>query len=180
MPAPTRAVSPVFRAVSDLESPRLAMRLCRPAPRAAPHRRAIPPRSVAPALANPRSRRRAGAQARELRLHPKRRFIMSAKTVEIVPQSGSEIFIPLNKLKKSPKNARKTPHSEAAVEAYAASIAAKGILQNLVVEPKLYADSASSGFYFVTTGEGRRLAQLLRVKCKDIKKTEPIRCVIDT
>ena len=49
---------------------------------------------------------------------------MSAKSVEIVPQSGSEIFIPLNKLKKSPNNARKTPHSEAAIEAYAASIAA--------------------------------------------------------
>jgi hypothetical protein len=105
---------------------------------------------------------------------------MSAKTVEIVPQSGSEIFIPLNKLKKSPKNARKTPHSEAAVEAYAASIAAKGILQNLVVEPELDADSAATGFYFVTIGEGRRLAQLLRVKRKEIKKSEPIRCVIDT
>jgi ParB family chromosome partitioning protein len=39
-------------------------------------------------------------------------------------ESGTEIFIPLNKLKKSPKNARKTPHSEAAIEAYAASIAA--------------------------------------------------------
>jgi len=36
------------------------------------------------------------------------------------------ILIPLNKLKKSPNNARKTPHSEAAIEAYAASIAAKG------------------------------------------------------
>jgi hypothetical protein len=85
---------------------------------------------------------------------------MSAKTVEIVPQSGTEIFIPLNKLKKSPNNGRKTPHSEAAIEAYAASIAAKGILQNLVVEPELDADSAATGFYFVTIGEGRRLAQL--------------------
>jgi ParB family chromosome partitioning protein len=105
---------------------------------------------------------------------------MSAKNVEIVPQSGSEIFIPLSKLKKSPKNARKTPHSEAAIEAYAASIAAKGILQNLVVEPELDGDGAATGFYFVTIGEGRRLAQLLRVKRKEIKKTEPIRCIIDT
>ena len=31
---------------------------------------------------------------------------MSAKNVEIVTQSGVEILIPLNKLKKSPKNAR--------------------------------------------------------------------------
>lgn len=105
---------------------------------------------------------------------------MSAKNVEIVTQSGTEIFIPLNKLKKSPNNARKTPHSEASIEAYAASIAAKGILQNLVVEPELDTDGAATGFYFVTIGEGRRLAQLLRVKRKEIKKTEPIRCVIDT
>jgi hypothetical protein len=93
--------------------------------------------------------------------------------------SGTEIFIPLNKLKKSPKNARKTPHSEAAIEAYAASIAAKGILQNLVVEPELDGDGTATGFYSVTIGEGRR-AQLLRVKRKEIKKTEPIRCIVDT
>ncbi len=105
---------------------------------------------------------------------------MSAKHVETVVESGTERFIPLNKLKKSPKNARKTPHSEASIEAYAASIAAKGILQNLVVEPELDGDGAATGFYFVTIGEGRRLAQLLRVKRNEIKKTEPIRCVIDT
>jgi ParB family chromosome partitioning protein len=105
---------------------------------------------------------------------------MSAKKSETVAESGSERFIPLNKLKKSPNNARKTPHSEASIEAYAASIAAKGILQNLVVEPELDADGAATGFYFVTIGEGRRLAQLLRVKRKEIKKTEPVRCVIDT
>ncbi len=91
----------------------------------------------------------------------------------------AEIFIPLNKLKKSPRNARKTPHSEASIEAKAASIHAKGILQNLVVEPEFDAEGAETGFYFVTIGEGRRLAQLLRVKRKQIKKTEPIRCVID-
>jgi ParB family transcriptional regulator, chromosome partitioning protein len=105
---------------------------------------------------------------------------MSAKQVKSIAASGSEIFIPLNKLKKSPKNARKTPHTEAAIEAYAASIAAKGILQNLVVEPELDSEGAATGLYFVTIGEGRRLAQLLRVKRKEIKKTEPIRCVIDT
>ncbi len=105
---------------------------------------------------------------------------MSAKSVETIVESGTELFIPLNKLKKSPKNARKTPHSEAAVEALAASIAAKGILQNLVVEPELDGEGGATGFYFVTIGEGRRLAQLLRVKRKEIKKTEPIRCIIDT
>ena len=105
---------------------------------------------------------------------------MSAKHAETIVESGTEIFIPLNKLKKSPKNARKTPHSEAAIEAYAASIAAKGILQNLVVEPELDGDGTATGFYSVTIGEGRRLAQLLRVKRKEIKKTEPIRCIVDT
>ncbi len=105
---------------------------------------------------------------------------MSAKQIKTVVENGTEIFIPLNKLKKSPKNARKTPHSEASIEAYAASIAAKGILQNLVVEPELDGDGAPTGFYFVTIGEGRRLAQLLRVKRKEIRKTEPIRCIVDT
>ncbi|TKV82231.1 chromosome partitioning protein ParB [Bradyrhizobium elkanii] len=107
-------------------------------------------------------------------------MIMSAKSVEIIPASGTEVLIPLNKLKKSPKNARKTPHSEAAIEAYAASIAAKGILQNLVVEPELDDEGAATGFYFVTIGEGRRLAQLLRLKRKEIRKSEPIRCIVDT
>jgi ParB family chromosome partitioning protein len=105
---------------------------------------------------------------------------MSAKQTETIVESGTEIFIPLNKLKKSPNNARKTPHGEAAIEAYAASIAAKGILQNLVVEPEVDGDRTATGFYFVTIGEGRRLAQLLRVKRKEIKKTEPIRCIVDT
>jgi ParB family transcriptional regulator, chromosome partitioning protein len=98
---------------------------------------------------------------------------MSAKNVEITTASGTERFIPLNELKKSPNYARKTPHSEASIEAYAASIAAKGILQNLVVEPELDTEGAATGFYFVTIGEGRGLAQLLRVKRKEIKETEP-------
>ncbi|MGC2087175.1 MAG: ParB/RepB/Spo0J family partition protein, partial [Bradyrhizobium sp.] len=105
---------------------------------------------------------------------------MSTKKIQTLAPSGAEVLIPLNKLKKSPRNARKTPHSEASIEAYAASIAAKGVLQNLVVEPESDGDGAATGFYFVTIGEGRRLAQLLRVRRKEIKKTEPIRCVIDT
>ncbi len=103
----------------------------------------------------------------------------SAETASVAA-SGETVFIPLNKLKKSPRNARKTPHSEVDIEAYAASIAAKGILQNLVVEPERDEVGQPTGFYFVTIGEGRRLAQLLRVKRKELKKTEPIRCVIDT
>lgn len=100
--------------------------------------------------------------------------------IDTAAASGAEIFVPLNKLKKSPRNARKTPHSEGHIEALAASIAVKGMLQNLVVESEQDASGAATGSYFVTIGEGRRLAQMLRVKRKQIKKTEPIRCVLDT
>ena len=70
---------------------------------------------------------------------------MTTKTqTPTVPEHGETVFIPLNKLKKHPQNARKTPHSEASIEAKAASIAAKGILQNLVVEPETDAEGAGS------------------------------------
>lgn len=97
-----------------------------------------------------------------------------------VPEHGTVAFIPLNRLKKSPRNARKTPHSAADIEALAASTREKGILQPPVVEPELGPDGRPTGCYLVTIGEGRRLSQLLRAKHKEIKKTEPIRCVIDT
>jgi len=90
------------------------------------------------------------------------------------------VLIPLLKLKKSPRNARKTPHSKAEIEALAASIQAKGMLQNLVVEPEFDDAGARTGFYLVQIGEGRRQAQLLRVKRKQIQDSEPVRCVIDT
>ena len=102
------------------------------------------------------------------------------ETAAAEPVSGIEIFVPLNKLKKSPNNARKVPHSEATIEALAASIQHKGMIQNLVVEPEVKEDGTPTGAYLVTAGEGRRLAQLLRVKRKQIKKTHPIRCYLDT
>jgi ParB family transcriptional regulator, chromosome partitioning protein len=37
-------------------------------------------------------------------------------TVQTEAVIGVEIFVPLNKLKKSPKNARKVPHGEAAID----------------------------------------------------------------
>ena len=43
------------------------------------------------------------------------------ETVAAEAVSGVEIFVPLNKLKKSPRNARKVPHGEAAIEALAAA-----------------------------------------------------------
>ena len=101
-------------------------------------------------------------------------------TVQTEAVSGVEIFVPLNKLKKSPNNARKVPHSAATIEALAGSIHHKGMIQNLVIEPEVREDGTATGCYLVTAGEGRRLAQLLRAKRKQIKKTQPIRCRLDT
>src|SRR5580700_2552253 len=88
-------------------------------------------------------------------------------------------FIPLNKLKKSPRNVRQTPHGKAHIEALADSIEAHGHIQNLVVETEVDAQGRKTGCYLVTAGEGRRLAQLLRVKRKCIRSDEPIRCMVD-
>jgi hypothetical protein len=89
------------------------------------------------------------------------------------------LFVPLDKLKKSPKNVRKVPHSKADIRALAASIAALGMLQYPVVEPEIGPKGKPTDFYLVNAGEGRRLAQLLRAKRKEIKADEPIRCILD-
>ena len=100
-------------------------------------------------------------------------------TPESVIQHGAVLDIPLSKLKKSPRNVRTVPHTEAAIEALAAGIAARGMLQKPVVEPETNDAGEPTGCFLVTIGEGRRLAQLLRAKRKEIKKTEPISCVVD-
>jgi ParB family chromosome partitioning protein len=94
-------------------------------------------------------------------------------------ESFDILDVPLNKLKKSPRNARRTPHAEADIEALAASIAVKGVLQAPVVEPETDEAGAPTGFYLVTIGEGRRLALCLLAKRKVVKKAEPVRCVVD-
>ena len=88
---------------------------------------------------------------------------------------GVEIIVPLNKLKKSPSNARRVPHGEAAIAALAASIAVKGMLQPPVVAPEVDGQGKKTGCYLVTAGEGRRLALLLRASRKEIRKTEGVR-----
>jgi ParB family chromosome partitioning protein len=103
---------------------------------------------------------------------------MSNRTVKDV--SKNILFVPLAKLKKSPKNVRKVPHTKADIKAFAASIGAIGMLQYPVVEPEIGPKGKPTGNYLVNAGEGRRLAQLLRVKRKEIKADEPIRCILDT
>jgi len=73
------------------------------------------------------------------------------------------LFVPLSRLRKSPKNVRKMPHTKADIKAFAASIAALGMLQYPVVEPEL----------------GPR-GKPLRDKRREIGPNEPIRCILDT
>lgn len=96
------------------------------------------------------------------------------------PVHGAEIFVPLNLLKASPKNARKVKHSEATLEGLAASIKAKGVLQPPVVEIERGEDGAPTGKYLVTIGEGRRLALRMLVKRKAIKRNHPVKVTVDT
>jgi ParB family chromosome partitioning protein len=95
---------------------------------------------------------------------------------------GAVLFIPLNRLKPSPRNARKTPHASDDIEALAGSIAAKAGVQPSqppVVEPEAGDDEAPTGFFLVTIGEGRRQALILLAKRKVIRKTHPVRCLLD-
>ena len=96
------------------------------------------------------------------------------------PVHGAEIVVPLNRLKASPRNARKVRHSAAAIEALAASIRAKGVLQAPVVEIERDDDGLATGNYLVTIGEGRRTALRLLAKRKAIKRTHPVKVVVDT
>jgi ParB family chromosome partitioning protein len=87
--------------------------------------------------------------------------------------------IPLDRLKRSDDNVRKMPHNKAQIETLANSIQAHGQIQNLLVKTETDQTGSATGFYLVTAGEGRRLAQLVRVKRKQIKADELIPCVID-
>lgn len=110
---------------------------------------------------------------------------MTAQSIETIateataPQHGAELIVPLNRLKASPKNARKTPHSPATIEAFAASIKAKGVLQPPVVEIERNEEGAPTGNYLVTIGEGRRQGLRLLAKRKAIKRTHPVRVIVD-
>jgi ParB family chromosome partitioning protein len=96
------------------------------------------------------------------------------------PVHGAEIVVPLNRLKASPRNARKVKHSQEAIEALAASIKAKGVLQPPVVEIERGQDGVATGAYLVTIGEGRRTALRLLAKRKAIKRTHPVKVTVDT
>ena len=94
-------------------------------------------------------------------------------------RSGIERVYPLNKLKASPDNVRKGGHKAEVIEARAASILAKGVIQPPVVKPERRADGSETGYAFVTAGEGRRLALRLLAKRKLIPKTALVKCSVD-
>ncbi|MBX3477296.1 MAG: ParB/RepB/Spo0J family partition protein [Brevundimonas sp.] len=104
----------------------------------------------------------------------------AATAADQEPGHGAEIVVPLNRLKASPKNARKVKHTEAGIEALAASIKVKGLLQPPVVEIERGEDGAATGAYLVTIGEGRRQALRLLAKRKAIKRTHPVKVTVDT
>lgn len=87
--------------------------------------------------------------------------------------------IPLNHLKKSPRNVRQKPHTKQHIEALARNIDAYGQIHEMTVETERDDYGRPTGHYLVTAGEGRRLAQLLRVKWKRIADDEPMRCQVN-
>lgn len=79
--------------------------------------------------------------------------------------------IPLNKLVQSPRNVRR--HSDAAADAeLKASIAARGLLQNLIVRP------AAKGKFEVEAGERRRRAMLELVADKTLPRDHAVTCLV--
>ena len=79
--------------------------------------------------------------------------------------------IPLNKLTQSPRNVRR--HSDAAADAeLKASIAARGLLQNLIVRP------AAKGKFEVEAGERRRRAMLELVADKTLPRDHAVACLV--
>ena len=92
--------------------------------------------------------------------------VMTAKTYEI----------PLGQLELAPENVRKTPAGAGADDELKASLAAHGLLENLVVRP-LGAGPDGGGRYGVTAG-GRRLAALQALAAEGaIEADFTVRCL---
>jgi ParB family chromosome partitioning protein len=96
-----------------------------------------------------------------MRIKTMTNIIETTATVSEAPAAGhgAVLFVPLNKLKKSPRNAQ-DPAQRGPYRSAVGQHRGQGMLQNLVVEPETNAEGEPTGSYFVTIGEGRRLAQL--------------------
>ncbi|MDY6949163.1 MAG: ParB N-terminal domain-containing protein [Pseudomonadota bacterium] len=89
-----------------------------------------------------------------------------------VPDENGSVWLPLNTLKKSPKNVRRVPHTPQHITELAAMIDAEGQLYPCIVDREAF----ERGENLVTAGEGRRLAQDLRASNGKIAVDEPIWC----
>ena len=78
------------------------------------------------------------------------------------------IFVPLNKLEIDPLNVRKT-YSQRSIEELAGSLAAQGILQNLLVRK-----AKGNGRYSVSAGGRRFRAALLLVEQGNLAADHPV------
>jgi ParB family chromosome partitioning protein len=87
--------------------------------------------------------------------------------------------IPLDRLVPSPANVRKT-NAAVSIEALAASIARRGLLQSLSVRPVLDGEGEETGDYEVQAGSRRMRALKLLVKQKRLAKNAPIPCIVKT
>jgi ParB family transcriptional regulator, chromosome partitioning protein len=109
------------------------------------------------------------------------RFDPGAERSEIIMDTSASPAVardvPLDKLKASPQNVRRTD-AEAGIGELAASIAAHGLLQPLVVAPERDEQGQETGRYLVTAGERRRKALRLLAKQKRIGRSAPIPCMV--
>lgn len=85
--------------------------------------------------------------------------------------------IPFNKLVLSQSNIRRTK-AGVSIEALAADIAHRGLLQSLHVRPVRGADGAETGMYEIPAGGRRYRALQLLVKQKRMSKTQVVPCVV--
>ncbi len=96
------------------------------------------------------------------------------ETAAVAPH-GTELFTALNKLKKIAAQRAEDPHAEAEIEAYAASIAAKGILQNLGSNAYLRR-MASHRLLFRHPPRKPQAGTASARKAQGVMKIEPSRC----
>ena len=90
------------------------------------------------------------------------------------------LFVPLNRLKKSPKNVRKVPHTKAEIQAFAASIGALGMLQYPVVEPELGPRASRPAIIWSMPGRAAASRNCFASSARRSRPDEPIRCILDT
>lgn len=99
-----------------------------------------------------------------------------ASAVQKITLSSSR-DIPFNKLVLSQSNVRRVK-AGVSIEDLAASIARRGLIQSLSVQPVVDADGVETGMFEVPAGGRRFRALELLVKGKRLAKTAPVPCIV--